>query len=321
MLYLNLCSRLTIEPQTGGKVVIDRISSAEISKTVEVLGDKAMVVIPKRYGNTSGELKEYIAAGDRARLELGYNGELAVEFEGYIREIESGFPMKLHLDDETFFMRQNAFVKSWKTVTLREVLEYIVPGYEIDCHEATLGKFQIDNQSALEVIRALKERYGFYTAIRGKKIVCKFKYEIVKGETVHVYDFGKNIKQSTLKYKRKEDKKVRIKAIGYNRDGKKITETVGTKEQYASVKTLSYVNKTAEELRELALAEYKRVCFDGFEGSVKGFGVPRTNAGDTVKLISVKEPERDGKYLVESVTVRYGNAYYERINKLSYKVV
>ena len=48
MLYLNLCSRLTIEPQTGKKVVLDRISSAEISKTVEVLGDKATVVIPKR---------------------------------------------------------------------------------------------------------------------------------------------------------------------------------------------------------------------------------------------------------------------------------
>ena len=56
MLYLNLCSRLTIEPQTGKKVVLDRISSAEISKTVEVLGDKATVVIPKRYGDGTYEL-------------------------------------------------------------------------------------------------------------------------------------------------------------------------------------------------------------------------------------------------------------------------
>lgn len=320
MLYLNLCSRLTIEPQTGGKVVIDRISSAEISKTVEVLGDKAIVVIAKRYGNESGELREYIATGDRARLELGYNGELVVEFEGYIREIESGFPMRLHLDDETFLMRQNSFVKSWKAVTLKEVLEYIAPGYEIDCHEAALGKYQIDNQSTLAVVRDLKERYGFYTAIRGKKIVCKFKYEIVQAKEIHVYDFAKNVKKSSLKYKRKEDKKVRVKAISYNRDGKKVAETAGSKEEYVSVKTLSFTNKTVEELRELALAEYNRVCFDGFEGSVTGFGVPRTNAGDTVKLISAKEPERNGKYLVESVTVRYGNAYYERINKLSYKV-
>ena len=105
---MNLCSRLTIEQQLGGrKAVLDRISSAEISKTVETLGDKAMVVIPRRYGNEQGELREFISVGDRVKLELGYNGELAVEFEGYIREIESGFPMKLHLDDETFFMRQN----------------------------------------------------------------------------------------------------------------------------------------------------------------------------------------------------------------------
>lgn len=55
MLYLNLCSRLTIEQQLGGrKAVLDRISSAEISKTVETFGDKATVVIPRRYGSEQG---------------------------------------------------------------------------------------------------------------------------------------------------------------------------------------------------------------------------------------------------------------------------
>jgi hypothetical protein len=73
-------------------------------------------------------------------------------------------------------------------------------------------------------------------------------------------------------------------------------------------------------LRELALAEYQRVCFEGFEGTVTGFGIPRTGAGDTLKIVSPREPEREGKYLIESVTVRYGNAYYERVNRLSYKV-
>ena len=66
MLYLNLCSRLTVEQQLGGrKAVLDRISSAEINKTVETLGDKAMVVIPRRYGNEQGELREFISVGDR----------------------------------------------------------------------------------------------------------------------------------------------------------------------------------------------------------------------------------------------------------------
>lgn len=319
MLYLNLCSRLTIERQNGGKVLIDRISSAEISKTVEVLGDKATVVVPRRYDSKSGELKEFISVGDRVTLELGYNNELETEFKGYIREIESGFPMKLHLDDETFLLRSNSFVKSWKEVTLKEVLQYIAPNYEIDCHDAKLGKFQIDNASTLSVLRSLKEKYGFYSAIRGNKLVCKFKYEIVGSNEAHVYDFQKNVKKSSLKYRRKEDKRIRIKAVSYNKDGKKVAETVGSKEDYVSIKTLSYTNKTAKELRELALAEYKRVCFDGFEGTVTGFGLPRTSAGDILKLVSVKEPERNGKYLIESVTVRYGNAYFERINRLAYK--
>lgn len=320
MLYLNLCSRLTIEPKIGNKVVLDRISSAEVSKTVEMLGNKATVVVPRRYGDSTDKLKQFISVGDRVRLELGYNDELNVEFEGYIREIESGFPMKLHLDDETFALRSTSFVKSWKEVKLKELLQYIAPGYEIDCHDAALGKYQIDNASALSVLRDLRQRYGFYSAIRGKKLVCKFKYEIVQSDVVHTYDFTKNVKKNSLKYRRKEDRKIKINAVSYSRDGKKITETVGSKEEYASVKTLSYLNKTAKELRELALAEYKRVCYDGFEGAVTGFGLPLTNAGDALKIVFPREPEREGKYLIESVTVRYGNAYYERINKLSYQI-
>lgn len=320
MLYLNLCSKLTIESKDGGTVVLNRISSAEISKTVETLGDKATVVVPRRYGNGTDELKFYIAVGDKVSLELGYNDDLKVEFEGYIREIESGFPMRLHLDDETFLLRTNSLVKSWKSVTLKEVLQFIAPGYEIDCHDATLGKFQIDNQSTLSVLRMLKERYGFYSAIRGGKLICKFKYGIVEDKQVHVYNFSKNVKKHSLKYRRKEDQNIRIKAVSYNKDGKKVKEEVGSTEQNADTRTLSYSNKTSSELRELALAEYKRLCFDGFEGSITGFGLPLTNAGDTLKIISPREPERDGKYLIESVTVRYGNAYYERINQLSYRV-
>lgn len=320
MLYLNLCSKLTIESKDGGTVVLDRISSAEISKTVETLGDKATVVVPRRYGNGTDELKFYIAVGDKVTLELGYNDDLKVEFEGYIREIESGFPMRLHLDDETFLLRTNSLVKSWKSVTLKEVLQFIAPGYEIDCHDATLGKFQIDNQSTLSALRMLKERYGFYSAIRGGKLICKFKYDIVEDKQVHVYNFSKNVKKHSLKYRRKEDQNIRIKAVSYNKDGKKVKEEVGSTEQNADTRTLSYSNKTSSELRELALAEYKRLCFDGFEGSITGFGLPLTNAGDTLKIISPREPERDGKYLIESVTVRYGNAYYERINQLSYRV-
>lgn len=319
MLYLNLCSRLIIETQTGETILIDHISEAEINKTVERLGDTATITVPKRYSTKNGELKQHIRSGDRVRLELGYNGELEIEFQGYIRTIESGFPMKLLLDDETFFMRSNNFVASWKEVTLRQVLEHIAPGYEIDCHDVKLGKFQIDNQSTVAVLRVLKQRYGMYSLIKGKTLTCKFKYELSTAEETHVYDFTKNVKKSSLKYQRKEDRHIRVKAVSYNQDGKKITEMVGSKENYASIKTLSYRDKTAQELRELALAEYRRVCYDGWEGTVTGYGLPRTQAGDRVRLVSKREPERNGTYMIEEVTVRYGNAYFERVNRLSYK--
>jgi hypothetical protein len=91
-------------------------------------------------------------------------------------------------------------------------------------------------------------------------------------------------------------------------------------EKEASVHSFNCRDKSESELRELALKRLDALVFDGFEGTATGFGYPRVTAGDTLRLVSPKEPEQNGSYLVESVTLRYGNAYYERVCNLSYKV-
>ncbi len=325
MLYLNLKSQLTLtDPKTGKGVRFDHISEAEIEQSVLTLGDTATITIPRRYGKIKDRgIFEYFKVGDKVTLELGYNGELHPEFTGYLREIESGYPVKLHVDDELYMLRKNNWVKSWKSISLKELLTQIAPGYQIECPDVNLGQFQIDNASTLVVLQELKKQYGFSSFLKDNTLHCQFTYDVRGIGDIHTYDFSKNVRKgkTNLTYRRKEDFNIQIKAISNLSNGKKLTETVGSKDKDASQRTLNFKDKTQQELRELALKELDRLVFDGFEGTISGFGYPRTKAGDTLKIIDKKEPERNGMYLIEAVTIRYGfDNIYERINKLSYKV-
>ncbi|GHV13637.1 hypothetical protein FACS1894169_01070 [Bacteroidia bacterium] len=322
-LYLKLNSRLTItDPETKQGVLFQHISEAEINQSVKTIGDTATVIIPRRYGLIRDkEILQYIKTGYAVSLELGYNGEYFEEFNGFIREIGSGYPLKLYLDDAFYKLRKNSFNKSWKSITLKQLLTVIADGYKIECPDVSLGAFQIDNQSSFVVLQRLREDpYGFYSFLKDNTLYCQFAYDVRGIGEIYTYNFTKNVKKSDLKFKRKEDFKIRIRAISNLSNGKKIKLEVGNMEKEASIRTFNTRDKTEKELRELALKRLDGLVFNGFEGTVTGFGYPRVTAGDTLRLVSPKEPEQNGDYLTETVTIRYGNAYYERRCGISYKI-
>lgn len=322
-LYLRMNSRLTVtNPETKQGARFDHIAEAIIKESVKTIGDTATIIIPRNYGNLPEKgVLQYIKAGYTVLLELGYNGEYFEEFKGYIREVGSGFPVKIFCDDAFYLLRKNNFNKSWASVSLRQLLSEIASGYKIECPDVQLGAFQIDNASTLVVLQELQQQYGFYSFLKGDTLFCQYAFD-VRGVTnkIHTYNFTKNVKKSNLTFKRKEDFKIKIVAISNLSNGKKIKVEVGNKEKDASVRTRNFKNKTESELRELALKELDRLVFNGFEGNITGFGYPRVMAGDTLELVSPNEPEQNGNYLVESVTKKYTNAYYERICDLSYKI-
>lgn len=321
MLYLNSNSKLTVVSESGTGVVFDHISQAEIKESVKELGDTATIVIPRQYGKIRNkEVLKYLHVGDKVELQLGYNGEYHTEFKGYLREIGSGYPVNLYVDDELYPLRKNSFNESWKSITLRKLLNHIAGGYKIECPDVDLGAFQIDNASTLVVLRELKRQYGFYSFLKDDTLHCQFAYDVRGIGNMHTYNVQKNVKKTNLKYSRKEDYSIQITAISTNSDGTKTTAKLGSTDREASQRTLNFRNKSESELRELAQKELDRLVFDGFTGSIIGYGHPRVHAGDTIKIVDSKEPERDGSYLVEDVTIRYGKSYFERICKLSYKI-
>ena len=316
-MYYEPNSRITV-----GNVVFNNVNRVEITESVKELGDKAIIVLPRNYKKLAGKgVLEFIKVGDPVVIELGYDDKYFEEFRGFLGEIESSAPLVLHVDDAFYPLKRNNFTKAWEKITLRELLEYVAPGYTIECPQVNLGTFQISNTSSYRVIRELQQQYGFYSYIRGNVLTCQFAYDVRGTGNEFTYVFCRNIKKNNLKYHRAEDVKVRIKAISNLRNGKKLRYEVGSDEQSASVRTLNFGPLSMVELKEAASQWYNKLSFDGYSGSITGFAFPRTHAGDTLRIVDELEPERAGRYLVEKTMIRYGlTTGYERENTLSFRV-
>lgn len=321
--YLNLNARVTL-----GNVRLENVSQFEISESITEMSTTAKITIPKNYAlKQDVAILQQFKVGDKVTIKAGYDGDYQNEFIGYISEIDSDIPLIISCED-MYKLRQNNIVKSYPAGTkLKTVLHDIVPNDEkitIECDDVTIGKYSIDNASTFAVLQDLSSNFGLYSRLQNGVLKVGLAYDYGANTRTHEYVIGKNVKQNQLKYKRAEDVKIRFKAVATNPNGKKTTVIVGAKEKDASERTLNFAGPMSEEeLKKQASAALAKVRFDGYQGCITGFGMPHTRAGDALLVKDEFEKDneyREGSYLIESVTISYGNGGFSRENKLSYKI-
>lgn len=316
-MYFNLSAHITI-----GDMLTTHLHSVVIEQSIKELSDNATIIIPREFYLKNKSVLEYIKNGDPVEIKLGYDGRNYTEFKGYVREVSSDKPIQIICDDEMYKLKQGNFIESWESVTLKQLLNTIAPDYTIDCPDVNLGKFEISSASPYIVLQELKRQYGLQTILRDGMLYVGFVGDVKERVPVtHVYDLKKNVKKNNLKYQRKESVNLKIKAISSLPNGKKLTVTVGSTDPHAAIRTLNFGGKTAAELRKLATETLDTLRFDGYSGTITGFGFDRTMAGDAIGIINDPESDRaKHNYFIESVKIRFGNAFFERINTLSYKL-
>lgn len=327
LLFVNMGSQVTL-----GNVLLKHVISFEVNESILEMSNTAKITIPRNYAELNGKsVLEQLSVGDEVTINAGYDGELEREFTGFIREIESDLPLVIHCDDETYPLRQSDFVKSYKKATLKQVLSDIIPSdIQVEAPSVNLGKFQINHESAFQVLQRIKESHGLYSRLQDGVLKINLRDLVDSGsiERVHTYVLNPErqvsnlVKENNLKYKRTEDYKLRVKVSSITPDGKKTTADVGTKTNDANVINVTYPGEYTEaELREYATSIYNKRTYDGYTGTITGFGLPRTHAGDVLKIVDDQEPERAGKYLIEKTEITYDDSDgFKRKNTLSYKV-
>lgn len=305
-----------------GNLVFNQVNSIVIDMSVKELGDKAVITLPRNYAKLDGKsVLQMIKTGDPVTIKMGYENDLQTEFTGFLQNIESGAPLRLTVDDEMYPLKRNTWCKSWSNISLRSLLQYIAPKYKIECPETSLGAFQINNASTFAVLSAINRDYGFYTYIKAGTLYCKFPYDVRGTGAIHSYSlYQYPVKKNDLKYSRAEDKKIRVRVTSNQGKGKTLKYETGAKEGEGSLKISSIPGLSASEVETYAKAWYKTLAYDGYTGSITGFGSPRTTPGDTLKITDPDE-SITGSYLIESVRITYDlRQGYERENKISFKV-
>ncbi len=316
--YLNMTARVTV-----GKVRFDHITSVSITETVTELGNKATIELPRNFKKLDGKpVLDYIAAGDAVTVELGYDGKRYVEFTGYVAVIDAEMPLVLHCEDAFYLLKQNSLIKAYKSITLRALLEEIMPGYTIECPEVTLGKFQIDKASTYGVLKKIQSDYALFSRLTEagseKKITLGYPFDWTPAEGRWILDRQKNVKSSNLTWKRKSDWKTTVKVRYY--DGKKIkTYTVGDPSGSCSGGEKEIAANQAEAKKK-AESIYGKMVYNGFTGSLTSFGLPRIHAGDAIDYRNALELEKNGVYLVDKVTTKWGPDGYTRESNLAHRL-
>ncbi len=318
-----------------GNIEFEAIKSIRIESNIHKFTDTAKIELPREFSHYQGNqqsinlagknILEFIKIGDPIEIELGYNNELAIEFKGYITSIGADIPLVIECEDEMYKLKNAALLnKTFAKVSLKELLNFVAKGYEIETFNLNMGKFMIQKATPYKVLESLKKDFGLISYFKDNVLHSGFAIDM-KPQNVHKFVFGKNIRESSdLKFITKESKKLFIKAKSLKKGNFKKAVTYEFGEKGGSERTLhAPMNLTKNELKEWCEKYYENYVFDGYSGTIKSWGLPRTKAGDAVQITdpNYTDEHRNGKYLIESVVIDVNESVgFERKNKISVKL-
>ncbi|MDE3185283.1 MAG: hypothetical protein KGM16_17865 [Bacteroidota bacterium] len=295
-----------------------------ISKSIFEYVDKAKLKYPitARIIRAGNVITESVATakvfneGDKVTVQLGYNGSLKTEFEGFISRLNFTTPLEVECEGYSYQLRFKNVSGTMVKVQLVELLRSITAGTDIVLDEKNIPGFIIDKviltgKTALDVLEEIKKTSGqlikfFFT---GKTLWAGLQYLDYKG-TVK-YKMGWNvIKDGNLKLHQAQHEQTTVNWIGEMKDGTKVTATTGNKGTVKIKSTHAITDKNS--LQQLSDAEHRKLSYDGYEGKITAFGLPYCEPGDVAEIIDEKYPERGGRYIVQSTEVKYSMGGFRR---------
>lgn len=296
--------------------------NVEIESTWQELGDKCVIKLPnkavlKRSETETEELslEKTFKAGMPVRVSLGYDGANKVLFEGYIAQIKPNIPLEIICEDEIYKLKRSPKISKAYTGTLKGLLQEQFAGVKLDkaMPDVKLTNFIIKEATQAEILKQLKEAYGLCAYFRGKQLYVGLPY--FEGfDKKHKFDFQKNVISSDLEYKKREDIRLKCKAISFISNNTKIEVEAGDSD--GEQKTFHFFGITDKaQLKTLAENELRKLKFEGYRGSFEAFGVPFVKHSETVLLYDSRYQERNGQgYLVDKVKTTWGvNGYRQNI--------
>lgn len=297
-----------------GDFTFNAVNDIEITKSVEEMGDTAVIKLPTRFKvKQNGEQKyteNAIKVGDSVTITLGYEGKYSgVEFTGFVKKISPKVPLEIHCEDAIWLLRRKSITKTWAKTTMKEILQEVVKDTPVKLAkripDIELDKWIIRNANGAQVLESIREKLFMSVFITDDgKLYCGLEQLTNIGQTV-VYDLNYNLVDNSLEFKSKEDRKIKIKYTYIDAKNKRHSIEVGDPDGEQREYHTSVISDM-KKLEEMARAEIKKLKYDGFDGDVTSFLIPYATRGMKAKFIDSEHPNREGNYFIKKVVTTFG---------------
>lgn len=309
---------------TIGGYRFSAVNEVVIKRSIYEIGATATIKVPvtallkqKKQPPARLNTAQVVKVGDEVVIKLGYN-VLQTEFKGYVKRVNFTSPIEIECED-AFYLTRSRNVTLSGTKKLEEVLQDC--GLTVSfCESLTMKNFIAKDMAVSKVLEKLKAGYGLciFFDFEGKVCACR-PYGVTSGRKVK-YTLRKNvISDDDLKYYRKEDNKIYIKAVCFKIDGTKVEATRG--DTSGKAVTLSFYDiESMQELAVMAQQELNRRSYDGYDGSITTFLAPFVSPTDTASITDPVYFEKNGDYYVEATEVTFGTGGARRKVDIGIKV-
>jgi len=319
---------LTSKISIGG-ISFNRVNEVVIVKDSKKLEDTATIKIPttarlERIGDYISEVEtaKTFSVGDEIIIQLGYDDNNREEFRGFVKQINPNTPLEIECEDETFILKRKNLKASWRSITLKKLLEFIVKDTGITLIDnlptMTFTHFYLKNVSAAKALQKLKDEYGLTIYFQSwKKLFVGIANE--NDGTIVKYEFGFNIIDSKLKWIDEADVALQIKAVNIKPNNTRIEAKVG--DESGEKRTLFFYDLPDKAtLKERAKEEIQKYRYSGYRGYIDTFLLPDASVGNVAQVKDLNFSERDGEYLIKKVTTKYGEGGGRRKVELGIKL-
>jgi phosphosulfolactate synthase (CoM biosynthesis protein A) len=309
--------RVRIEIDT---MVFKAVASVTRKKSIKNFTETATIEFPKKIRFVSNgkpdsmyqpfkTANDYIKVGMPVTIYMGYDNVLLKRFSGYVSEgVEPSLPPVVKCEDEMWQLKRKKVSVSLQDTTIQEIVDTISSGFASDVLDAAVGDFSMKNTTAVKVLQELKKRFGVYSYFIGDTLIVGKPYtnkKVIDLKT-RTFQFGKNIIESNLKYRSKDEVQLRVKGVSIQPDNSKIEVTEGDDD--GDERTLHYFDLSKSELQMAVKRDLDKFRVDGYEGSITSFGFPVVEIGQKVAIIDTSYDKRNSTHYADEIeeTVKTG---------------
>ncbi|WP_052257121.1 hypothetical protein [Flavobacterium sp. AED] len=296
----------------GKKFKLGILAECEIECSVDNLADVATIVLPEAVMNQVLNIESEINRGTSVLIQLGYDGRLQTEFEGFIQNIiTNDGPLKIICEDALFLFRKSVPDVELKPSSLKNIAQYLIdkidPSFTLSCdYDISYEKFVIHQATGYDVLKKLQEetKANIYFDTINKVLHVHAPYVEIGG--IVKYSMQRNIEKSSLEYLRAIDKKVEVTIESTDSKGKVKSITAGT--TGGDKITLKVGPMSESDMQKVAAAALKKNSFDGYSGSFDGWLIPFVQPTYSAIIEDTDYPYKTGRYYVIGVKTSFSES-------------